>query len=68
MQDYRSTLALLAGAVIVLPTISALAWLIHTRDWGIGLMFLVPFVVYGAMRLARALETWASRSRTWEGQ
>ena len=45
----------LAAVAVVLP----LVWLINNRDWGIGLMLLTPFVVYGLMRLGRALEGWA---------
>jgi len=45
----------LVAVALVLP----LVWLINTRDWGIGLMLLAPLVVYGLMRLARALESWA---------
>lgn len=45
----------LAATAVVLP----LVWLINNRDWGIGLMLLTPFVVYGLMRLGRALEDWA---------
>lgn len=45
----------LAAVALVLP----LAWLINTRDWGVALMLIVPFVVYGLLRLGRALESWA---------
>lgn len=45
----------LAAVVVVLP----LVWLINNRDWGVALMLLVPFVVYGLLRLGRALEGWA---------
>ncbi|MBB3184032.1 hypothetical protein FHR95_001592 [Halomonas fontilapidosi] len=48
----------LAAMAVVLP----LVWLINNRDWGIGLMLLTPFVVYGLMRLGRALEGWARAS------
>ncbi len=48
----------LAAVAVVLP----LVWLINNRDWGIGLMLLTPFVVFGLMRLARALEGWARAS------
>jgi len=48
----------LAAVAVVLP----LVWLINNRDWGIGLMLLTPFVVYGLMRLGRALEGWARAS------
>lgn len=57
----RSRLALavtawfLAAVAVVLP----LVWLINNRDWGVALMLLVPFVVYGLLRLGRALEAWA---------
>ncbi|MDT8879297.1 hypothetical protein RSO68_07430 [Halomonas saccharevitans] len=45
----------LAAVALVLP----LVWLLNNRDWGIGLMLLTPFLVYGLMRLGRALEGWA---------
>lgn len=45
----------LAATAVVLP----LAWLINTRDWGVALMLVVPFAVYGLLRLGRALEGWA---------
>ncbi|UYG07658.1 hypothetical protein [Halomonas sp. M4R1S46] len=46
---------LIAATAVVLP----LVWLINTRDWGVALMLLVPFAVYGLLRLGRALEGWA---------
>lgn len=45
----------LAAVAVVLP----LVWLINNRDWGVALMLPVPFVVYGLLRLGRALECWA---------
>ncbi len=45
----------LAAVVVILP----LVWLINNRDWGVALMLLAPFLVYGLMRLGRALEGWA---------
>ncbi|WP_346795932.1 hypothetical protein R5M92_10760 [Halomonas sp. Bachu 37] len=48
----------LAALGVVLP----LVWLINNRDWGVGLMLLVPFVVYGLMRLGRLLEAWANKA------
>ncbi|APE30727.1 hypothetical protein BOX17_07040 [Halomonas aestuarii] len=45
----------MAAVAVVLP----LAWLINTRDWGVVLMLVVPFAVYGLLRLGRALEGWA---------
>ncbi|RTR04495.1 hypothetical protein [Halomonas nitroreducens] len=46
---------LIAATGVVLP----LVWLINTRDWGVVLMLVVPFAVYGLLRLGRALEGWA---------
>lgn len=48
---------LLAATAVVLP----LVWLINTRDWGVALMLVVPFAVYGLLRLGRTLE---GRART----
>lgn len=45
----------LAAVAVVLP----LVWLINNRDWGVALMLLVPFMVYGLLCLGRALEGWA---------
>ncbi|MDZ7851683.1 MAG: hypothetical protein U5L98_03265 [Halomonas sp.] len=53
----------LAAVAVMLP----LVWLINNRDWGIGLMLLVPFVVYGLLRLGRALEGWARGSEPPSG-
>lgn len=57
--------ALLALAVWLLAAVLALlpvVWLINNRDWGVALMLLVPFIVYGLLRLGRALEAWAHRA------
>lgn len=54
----------LAAVAVVLP----LVWLINNRDWGVALMLLVPFVVYGLLRLGRALEGWARATPPPSGQ
>lgn len=55
----RLLLALAAWGLAATAAVLPLVWLIHHRDWGVGLMLLVPLVVYGLMRLGRALEGWA---------
>ncbi|MDI5891188.1 hypothetical protein [Halomonas rhizosphaerae] len=55
----RLILAVAAWCLVAVALVLPLVWLINNRDWGIGLMLLVPFVVYGLMRLGRVLEGWA---------
>ena len=55
----RLILAVAAWCLVAVAVVLPLAWLINNRDWGVALMLLVPFVVYGLLRLARALEGWA---------
>jgi len=55
----RLILAVVAWCLAAVALVLPLVWLINNRDWGIGLMLVVPFVVYGLMRLARVLEDWA---------
>ena len=52
-------LAYAAAGLILVLVISVLAWAINSYDWGVALMLLAPFVVWGLIRLARALESWA---------
>ena len=54
----RPAIAVVVGLVVALAVITPLAWLIHTRDWGVALMLLVPFVVFGLIHLARRLAEW----------
>ncbi len=54
----------LAAVAVVLP----LVWLINNRDWGVALMLVVPFVVYGLLRLGRVLEGWARATPPPSGQ
>ncbi|MBB3190369.1 hypothetical protein [Halomonas cerina] len=55
----RLLLAVAAWCLTAVAVVLPLVWLINNRDWGIGLMLLMPFVVYGLLRLGRALEGWA---------
>ena len=55
----RPALAMAAGLLVALAVIAPLAWLVHTRDWGVALILLAPFVIYGLMRLGRTLADWA---------
>ncbi|MBD3618207.1 MAG: hypothetical protein HUJ28_01875 [Chromatiales bacterium] len=59
MGSTRPALAITAGLLVALAVIAPLAWLVHTRDWGVTLILLAPFVIYGLMRLGRALADWA---------
>jgi hypothetical protein len=59
MQVSRASIAVVIGLLVALAVIAPLAWLINTRDWGVALMLLVPFIVFGLIRLARALARWA---------
>ncbi|MGM0693840.1 MAG: hypothetical protein ACQEUN_10635 [Pseudomonadota bacterium] len=55
----RLNLAVALWCLVAVAVVLPLAWLINSRDWGVGLMLLTPLVVYGLMRLGRALEDWA---------
>jgi len=59
MSNPRLVIAVVVGLAIGLAVVLPVAWLINNRDWGVGLMLAVPLIVYGLMRLARALEAWA---------
>jgi hypothetical protein len=60
MRVSRATVAVVVGLLVALAVVTPLAWLINNRDWGVALMLLVPFVVYGLIRLARALADWVN--------
>lgn len=62
MTQTRLILATAAWCLAAVAVILPLVWLINNRDWGVALMLLVPFLVYGLMRLGRALEGWARTS------
>ncbi|MBS9403460.1 hypothetical protein KG088_07450 [Halomonas sp. TRM85114] len=55
----RLLLAVVAWCLAAVALMLPLAWLINNRDWGVALMLLVPFAVYGLLRLGRLLEGWA---------
>ncbi|MDN3555832.1 hypothetical protein [Halomonas maura] len=55
----RLVLAVTAWCLAAVAVVVPLVWLINTRDWGVALMLLVPFAVYGLLHLGRALEGWA---------
>lgn len=59
MTSRRPAIALCLGLVAALLVITPLAWVINTQDWGILMMFVAPFAVYGLIRLARRLAEWA---------
>lgn len=59
MASPRPVLAVIIGLLVALAVIAPLAWLVHTRDWGVALILLAPFIIYGLMRLARTLADWA---------
>lgn len=56
----RPVLAVGLWLLVALGVVVPLVWLINNRDWGVGLMLLVPFIVYGLMRLGRLLEAWVN--------
>ncbi|CAM4181746.1 hypothetical protein VRRI112168_17075 [Vreelandella rituensis] len=60
MSRLRLVAAVGLWSLVALGVVVPLVWLINNRDWGVGLMLLVPFVVYGLMRLGRLLEAWAN--------
>lgn len=60
MRIQRSTIAVIAGLLIALAVMTPLTWLIKNRDWGVALMLVVPFVVWGLIRLGRVLAEWAN--------
>lgn len=47
MSRLRIILAIGLWSLAALAIVVPLVWLINNRDWGVGLMLLVPFVVYG---------------------
>ena len=55
----RPAIAVAVGLLVALAVISTLAWFINTRDWGILVMFVVPFAVWGLIWLGRRLADWA---------
>ncbi len=59
MTSRRPAIALCLGLLAALVVITPLAWVINTQDWGILMMFVAPFAVYGLIRLARWLAEWA---------
>lgn len=55
----RPVMATLFGVIAAFAVLTPLIWLINTRDWGIFLMLLAPFVIYGLIRAGRRLAEWA---------
>jgi len=56
----RPAIAVVVGLLVALVVITPLAWLINnTREWGILVMFVVPFAVWGLIWLGRRLADWA---------
>ncbi|SFU52203.1 hypothetical protein [Halomonas korlensis] len=64
----RLLLAMMAWCLAAVAVMLPLVWLINNRDWGVALMLLVPFVVYGLLRLGRILEGWARATPPPSGQ
>lgn len=67
MSRLRLVMAISLWSLVALGIVVPLVWLINNRDWGVGLMLLVPFVVYGLMRLGRLLEAWANAATRPQG-
>ncbi|WP_254276095.1 hypothetical protein [Halomonas sp. 3H] len=59
VSNRRPAIAVVVGLLVALAVITPLAWLINTRDWGILVMFVVPFAVWGLIWLGRRLADWA---------
>ncbi|PMR77405.1 hypothetical protein [Billgrantia endophytica] len=55
----RPVKAMLFGVIAAFVVLTPLIWLINTRDWGIFLMLVVPFVIYGLIHAGRRLAEWA---------
>ncbi|MGP5307360.1 hypothetical protein [Vreelandella alkaliphila] len=63
MLRLRLVVAISLWSLVALGIVVPLVWLINNRDWGVALMLLVPFIVYGLMRLGRLLEAWANTAQ-----
>lgn len=63
MLRLRLAVAISLWSLVALGIVVPLVWLINNRDWGVALMLLVPFIVYGLMRLGRSLEAWANAAQ-----
>ncbi|MBS3667854.1 hypothetical protein [Vreelandella boliviensis] len=63
MLRLRLVVAISLWSLVALGIVVPLVWLINNRDWGVALMLLVPFIVYGLMRLGRSLEAWANAAQ-----
>lgn len=63
MLRLRLVVAISLWALVALGIVVPLVWFINNRDWGVALMLLVPFIVYGLMRLGRWLEAWANAAQ-----
>ena len=59
MTSRRPAIALCLGLLAAFAVITPLVWVINTQDWGILMMFVAPFAVYGLIRLGRRLAEWA---------
>ncbi|MEA2118541.1 hypothetical protein [Halovibrio sp. HP20-50] len=67
MLRLRLVVAISLWSLVALGIVVPLVWLINNRDWGVALMLLVPFIVYGLMRLGRLLEAWANTAHRSSG-
>ncbi|MBL1267290.1 MAG: hypothetical protein COA87_005960 [Halomonas sp.] len=63
MLRLRLVVAISLWSLVALGIVVPLVWLINNRDWGVALMLLVPFIIYGLMRLGRLLEGWANAAQ-----
>lgn len=59
MTRHRPLIALFVALALALVLMLPLIWFINTTDWGILLMFLVPFAVFGLIRCSLRLADWA---------
>ncbi|WP_258801210.1 hypothetical protein [Halomonas sp. DQ26W] len=63
----RPVMATIFGVIVAFAVLTPLIWLINTRDWGIFLMLLAPFVIYGLIHAGRRLAEWVDPPPPPEG-
>lgn len=59
MSQQRRYIAFSVAGVVFLIAVTTMALILKTQNWGILIMLIAPFVVFGLIRMARALERWA---------
>jgi hypothetical protein len=59
MSTSRKTFALVSGIAICLAVMTPFVLAINQFDWGVGLVFVSPLVIWLLLRVCRRLERWA---------